>query len=69
MELSGNFLEKNTPNNNFLTVQPISANSILIDLVQQVEESEHIKNISQVFEVSNPEFSNTKYPEHTLFNR
>jgi hypothetical protein len=35
---------KNTPNNNFLTVQPISTNNMLIDSDQQVEKAESFES-------------------------
>ena len=39
---------KNTPNNNFLTVQPISTNNMLIDSDQQVEKAESFES-SQIW--------------------
>jgi hypothetical protein len=42
-ECQGNFHEKNSPNNNFLTVQPILACNILIDSARQAEKFESVK--------------------------
>jgi hypothetical protein len=51
---------KKYPNNKFLTVQPISANSILIDPDRQVEERENIKFISKLLKMSNRDITNEK---------
>ena len=41
----GEFPLKNTPNDNFLTVQPIFASGIPIDSAEQVEQNRNIKKL------------------------
>ena len=51
-----NFHEKNTPDDNFSTVQPIFTSSIPVNAAQHAEQSQNIKNSKFYFRGAPGEF-------------